>query len=297
VPEIKKGQQLMIKNKKHSSNLLKKVTYFLGIASASVLIGFPLQAQQSGGGVLNPRPSIFNEPPYNRSGGAATTPETSPAPIPDATTPETSPAPIPDATTPETSPAPTPDATTPTTPETSPAPIPDATTPETSPAPTPGATTPVPSTSTPETTPSASTGSENLVALAAANGSFKTLTAALKAADLTATLEGTGPFTIFAPNDQAFAALPQEALQELLKPENKALLVKILTYHVVPGKVTSADLKSGAVKSIEGGSINVKVDPATGVSLNNDAKVVQPDIQASNGVIHVIDKVILPPDI
>ena len=245
----------MIKNKKHSSNLLKKVTYFLGIASASVLIGFPLQAQQSGGGVLNPRPSIFNEPPYNRSGGAATPPETSPAPMPDATTP---------ATPPETSPAPMPDATTP-------APVP--------------------------TTPGASTGSENLVALAAANGSFKTLTAALKAADLTATLEGTGPFTIFAPNDQAFAALPQEALQELLKPENKALLVKILTYHVVPGKVTSTDLKSGAVKSVEGGSINVKVDPATGVSLNNDAKVVQPDIQASNGVIHVIDKVILPPDI
>ena len=174
-----------------------------------------------------------------------------------------------------------PDATTPATPpETSPAPMPDATTPA-----------PVP------TTPGASTGSENLVALAAANGSFKTLTAALKAADLTATLEGTGPFTIFAPNDQAFAALPQEALQELLKPENKALLVKILTYHVVPGKVTSTDLKSGAVKSVEGGSINVKVDPATGVSLNDDAKVVQPDIQASNGVIHAIDKVILPPDI
>ena len=232
----------MIKNKKRSSNLLKKVTYFLGIASASVLIGFPLQAQQSGGGALNPKPSIFNEPPYNRSGGAASPPETSPAPTPDATTP-------------------------------------------------------VPSTSKPETTPGASTGSKNLVALAAANGSFKTLTAALKAADLTATLEGTGPFTIFAPNDQAFAALPQEALQELLKPENKALLVKILTYHVVPGKVTSTDLKSGAVKSVEGGSINVKIDAATGVSLNNEAKVVQPDIQASNGVIHVIDKVILPPDI
>ncbi len=244
----------MIKNQKHSrSNLLKKVTYLLGIASASVLIGFPLQAQQSGGGALNPRPSIFNEPPYNRSGGAATPPEASPA-----TTPETSP-----ATTPETSPAPAPDATTP--------------------APTEGA-------------PGASTGTENLVALAAANGSFKTLTAALKAADLTATLEGAGPFTVFAPTDQAFAALPQEALQELLKPENKALLVKILTYHVVPGKVASTDLKSGAVKSVEGGSINVKVDSATGVSVN-EAKVVQPDIQASNGVIHVIDKVILPPDI
>ncbi len=247
----------MTKKQKHNSNnLFKKATYLLGIASASILIGFPLQAQQSGGGALNPRPSIFNEPPYNRSGGAATPPS------------EVSPS-TPPATTPETSPAPT----------------------------TPDATTPAPSapSSTP-TTPGASTGSENLVALAAANGSFKTLTAALKAADLTATLEGTGPFTVFAPNDQAFAALPQEALQELLKPENKALLVKILTYHVVPGKVTSTDLKSGAVKSVEGGSINVKVDSATGVSVN-EAKVVQPDIQASNGVIHVIDKVILPPDI
>ena len=242
----------MIKNKKHnSSNLLKKVTYLLGIASASVLIGFPLQAQQSGGGVLNPKPSIFNEPPYNRSGGAATTPEVTPS------TPEAAPS-----------------------------------TPEISPAPAPDATTPPPATGS----PGASTGTENLVALAAANGSFKTLTAALKAADLTTTLEGTGPFTIFAPNDQAFAALPQEALQELLKPENKALLVKILTYHVVPGKVTSSDLKSGAVKSVEGGSINVKVDPTSGVMVN-EAKVVQPDIQASNGVIHVIDKVILPPDI
>lgn len=247
----------MTKKQKHnSSNLFKKATYLLGIASASILIGFPLQAQQSGGGALNPRPSIFNEPPYNRSGGAATPPSEASPSVPPATTPETSPAPT------------TPDATTP--------------------APSDPSSTP--------TTPGASTGSENLVALAAANGSFKTLTAALKAADLTATLEGTGPFTVFAPNDQAFAALPQEALQELLKPENKALLVKILTYHVVPGKVTSTDLKSGAVKSVEGGSINVKVDSATGVSVN-EAKVVQPDIQASNGVIHVIDKVILPPDI
>ncbi len=244
----------MTENQKHNSiNLLKKVTYLLGIASASVLISFPLQAQQSGGGALNPKPSIFNEPPYNRSGGAVTPSETSPSTTPDATTP-----------------APT----------------------ETSPSTTPDATTPAPT----ETSPGAATGSENLVALAAANGSFKTLTAALKAAELTATLEGTGPFTVFAPTDQAFAALPQEALQELLKPENKALLVKILTYHVVPGKVVSTDLKSGAVKSVEGGSINVKVDSATGVTVN-EAKVVQPDIQASNGVIHVIDKVILPPDI
>jgi uncharacterized surface protein with fasciclin (FAS1) repeats len=134
------------------------------------------------------------------------------------------------------------------------------------------------------------------VAIAAANDSFKTLTAALKAAGLTETLSGVGPFTVFAPTDEAFAALPQDALQELLKPENKAVLVKILTYHVVPGKVASTDLKSGEVKTVEGGGVNIKVDSATGVTVN-DAKVVQPDIQASNGVIHVIDKVILPPDL
>lgn len=245
--------------KQHRNNLLKKAACIVGIAGASIIIGFPLQAQQSGGGTggrsLNPRPSIFNEPPYNRRGAGST------APTPDTTSPSTTP------------PATTPDTTSPSTPT-----APDATTPTTPPE------------------GSSSTGTENIVALAAANGSFKTLTAALKAADLTTTLEGTGPFTVFAPTDEAFAALPQDALKELLKPENKALLAKILTYHVVPGNVASTDLKSGSVKTVEGGSITVKVDPATGVTVN-EAKVVQPDIKASNGVIHVIDKVILPPDI
>jgi uncharacterized surface protein with fasciclin (FAS1) repeats len=134
------------------------------------------------------------------------------------------------------------------------------------------------------------------VALAASNDSFKTLTAALKAAGLTETLSGKGPFTVFAPTDAAFAALPQDALQELLKPENKDILVKILSYHVVPGNVTSSDLKSGEVKTVEGGAVNVQVDAAKGVVVN-DAKVVQPDIKASNGVIHAIDKVMLPPDL
>jgi uncharacterized surface protein with fasciclin (FAS1) repeats len=109
-------------------------------------------------------------------------------------------------------------------------------------------------------------------------------------------LEGTGPFTVFAPTDAAFAKLPPDALKDLLKPENKEVLVKILTYHVVGGQVLSTDLKSGEVKSSEGGTINVKVDPATGVMVN-DAKVVQADVKASNGVIHVIDNVILPPDL
>ncbi len=135
-----------------------------------------------------------------------------------------------------------------------------------------------------------------MLALAESNASFTTLTKALKAAGLTGALQGKDNLTIFAPTDAAFAKLPQDALQELLKPDNKEVLLKILTYHVVPGKVLSTDLKSGEVKSLEGGAINVKVDPATGVTVN-DAKVTQADITGSNGVIHAIDQVILPPDL
>jgi uncharacterized surface protein with fasciclin (FAS1) repeats len=132
--------------------------------------------------------------------------------------------------------------------------------------------------------------------LAEKNGSFKTLLTALQAAGLTETFKGKGPFTIFAPTDAAFKKLPADALKDLLKPENKEVLIKILTYHVVSGKVLSSGLKSGEVKSLEGGSINVKVDAATGVMVN-DAKVTQPDVEGSNGVIHAIDNVILPPDL
>ncbi len=143
---------------------------------------------------------------------------------------------------------------------------------------------------------SSSTSSKNLVALAEADGSFTTLTKALKAAGLTGILEGKDNYTIFAPTDAAFAKLPQDAVRDLLKPENKEVLVKLLTYHVVKGQVLSTDLKSGEVKSVEGGAINVKVDPATGVTVN-EAKVVKADIRGSNGVIHAIDQVILPPDL
>lgn len=216
---------------------LRKLAGLMGVAGISILIAFPGKAQQPGG-VLNPNPSIFNEPPYNRS--------TTPAP----SAPVTPPAPVP------------------------------------SPA--------VPAAPPTEATPGSA--SNNVVALAAANDSFKTLTAALKAAGLTETLSGTGPFTVFAPTDEAFAALPQDALQDLLKPENKELLTKILTYHVVPGKLESSQLKAGNIKSVEGGAIDVKVGSGNGVTVN-DAKVVQADIQASNGVIHAIDKVILPPDL
>lgn len=124
-------------------------------------------------------------------------------------------------------------------------------------------------------------------------GSFKTLVSAVKAAGLVETLQGSGPFTVFAPTDEAFAKLPAGTVENLLKPENKSKLVAVLTYHVVPGKVMSNDIagKKTSVKSVEGSEI--KVDATSGVKVD-DAKVVKPDIEASNGVVHVIDTVIMP---
>lgn len=132
----------------------------------------------------------------------------------------------------------------------------------------------------------------NIVAVAAANPALKTLTAALKAAGLTETLAGTGPFTVFAPTDAAFNALPKGTLQNLLKPENKAKLVKILTYHVINGKVTSDQLKPGPVTTVEGNPVQVNV--AKGKVTVNGATVTSANVPATNGVIHVINKVILP---
>ncbi len=132
---------------------------------------------------------------------------------------------------------------------------------------------------------------QTIVDIATSAGSFNTLTAALKAADLVGVLEGEGPFTVFAPTDEAFAALPEGTLEKLLKPENKEQLVKILTYHVVAGSVLSTDLKTGQVPTVEGS--DVKIQLGNGVKVN-DAQVVKADIKASNGVIHVIDKVIIP---
>ncbi|MCL2930243.1 MAG: fasciclin domain-containing protein [Trichodesmium sp. MAG_R01] len=132
----------------------------------------------------------------------------------------------------------------------------------------------------------------DIVSTAVEAGKFNTLAAALKAADLVGVLQGEGPFTVFAPIDEAFAALPPGLVEDLLRPENKDQLIKILTYHVVPGKVTSGDLESGKVKTVEGDDIDVKVSNA-GVKVD-DANVIIPDILASNGVIHVIDSVILP---
>ncbi len=132
---------------------------------------------------------------------------------------------------------------------------------------------------------------QTIVEVATSAGSFNTLTTALKAADLVTTLEGDGPFTVFAPTDEAFATLPEGTLEELLKPENKDELVKILTYHVVAGAVLSTDLEAGKVPTVEGSDVEIQLGSEVKV---NDAQVVKADIKASNGVIHVIDKVIIP---
>lgn len=140
--------------------------------------------------------------------------------------------------------------------------------------------------------PAASAGGKDIVDTAVAAGQFKTLAAALKAADLVETLKGKGPFTVFAPTDEAFAKLPKGTVETLLKPENKQKLVAILTYHVVPGKVLAADVvKIKQAKTVQGQ--NVMVNATEGVKIN-DSKVVKADIEASNGVIHVIDTVLLP---
>jgi uncharacterized surface protein with fasciclin (FAS1) repeats len=133
---------------------------------------------------------------------------------------------------------------------------------------------------------------ETVVAIAAGKPDFSTLVAAVKAADLAETLSGAGPFTVFAPTNAAFDKLPKGTVEDLLKPENKAKLAAILTYHVVAGKVLAADVKTGMVKTVQGTDLDVKVTSA-GVTVN-DAKVVKTDIVGSNGVIHVIDTVVLP---
>lgn len=132
----------------------------------------------------------------------------------------------------------------------------------------------------------------NIVEVAVGAGTFTTLAAALGAADLVSTLEGEGPFTVFAPTDEAFAALPEGLLDALLLPENVAVLQSILTYHVVSGEVFAADVTTGDVTTVEGSTF--MVDTSEGVVINGTANVTATDIAASNGVIHVIDAVIVP---
>jgi uncharacterized surface protein with fasciclin (FAS1) repeats len=139
---------------------------------------------------------------------------------------------------------------------------------------------------------SACSSSKDLVALASGAENFKTLVAALKAAGLVETLQGKGPFTVFAPTDEAFAKLPAGTVENLLKPENKEKLVAILTYHVLAGKVMAADVKTMEAKTVQGQTVEIIVADA-GVTVNG-AKVLKTDVMAENGVIHAIDTVIVP---
>ncbi len=133
----------------------------------------------------------------------------------------------------------------------------------------------------------------DIVDTAVEAGSFKTLVAAVQAAGLVDTLKGPGPFTVFAPTDEAFAALPAGTVEGLLKPENKDALIAVLTYHVVPGTVMSTDLQDGmSATTVQGKEVIIDLDSGPMI---NDANIVSADIAADNGVIHVIDKVIMPP--
>lgn len=135
---------------------------------------------------------------------------------------------------------------------------------------------------------------KDIVDVAVVNGSFKTLTAALKAAGLVDTLKGKGPFTVFAPTDEAFAKLPAGTVEDLLKPENKDKLTRILTYHVVPSKVSSTEVtKMSSAKTVAGPTVKIAVKD--GKVMINTATVAKADVAASNGVIHVIDTVLMPP--
>jgi uncharacterized surface protein with fasciclin (FAS1) repeats len=133
---------------------------------------------------------------------------------------------------------------------------------------------------------------KDIVAVASSAGSFNTLVAAVKAAGLVETLQGAGPFTVFAPTDAAFAKLPAGTVESLLQPQNKQKLIGILTYHVVPGKVMAADMKTMQAGTVNGQQL--ALDVGGGKVTVNGANVVATDILASNGVIHVIDTVLLP---
>lgn len=150
------------------------------------------------------------------------------------------------------------------------------------------------STPSPTQTPSFDD-TKNVVEILESNPSFTLLVRALKAVQLEKVLQGEGPFTLFAPTDEAFNQLPQSTLEDLFRSENKEVLIKILRYHIVPGAILTNDLQSGEINSIEGGAIIVKVE--SGIVTVNDGNVVQADIQASNGYIHGINTVMLPPDL
>ncbi|MBD2059869.1 fasciclin domain-containing protein [Oculatella sp. FACHB-28] len=221
---------------------VKKILGFAGISAASVLVALPALAQTA-----NPRPSIFNEAPYNQTGATPTAPADLSQPAP---TEMEAPA---------------------------------------------GMETEAPAGMETPAEPTAAAEAGTIVDVATANGSFGTLIAALTAAELDQVLQGEGPFTVFAPTDEAFAALPEGTVEQLLLPENRDLLVQILSYHVVPGELTSSELTSGEVQTVANEPVTVEVS-ADGVTVN-EVTVVQPDVTASNGVIHVVNQVILPPSL
>ncbi|MEB3212239.1 MAG: fasciclin domain-containing protein [Leptolyngbyaceae bacterium] len=140
-----------------------------------------------------------------------------------------------------------------------------------------------------------STREATIAEIASSNDAFETLTAALQAAELVDVLNGETEYTVFAPTDEAFAALPEGTVESLLLPENRDQLVRVLTYHVVPGSVMSTDLSDGVVASAEGSDLAVSLNGGS-VSING-ASVIQADIEARNGVIHVVDQVLLPPNL
>ncbi|MDJ0798119.1 MAG: fasciclin domain-containing protein [Calothrix sp. MO_167.B12] len=280
-----------------SINLLTKLAGIVGITGTSICFGMAVGANE----VVNPNPAIAQEAPYSRSqriqvNAQYTSSESSPQGtksnkpskkiIAQATSGKPSifdECPYNRAACGTTPPGVTPPVPTP-------APIPtppDVTVP----------TIPTPGTQTPPTSPTTTTEDKDVVALAESNPSFSTLAKALKAAGLVETLQGKGPFTIFAPTNEAFAKLPQDAVQDLFKPENKEVLVKILTYHVVSGNVESGQLKAGDIKSLQGDPIKVKIDSDKKEVMVNDAKVTQTDIKGNNGIIHSIDNVIIPPSL
>jgi uncharacterized surface protein with fasciclin (FAS1) repeats len=140
-------------------------------------------------------------------------------------------------------------------------------------------------------------GNNNLAEVVAANPSLSTLKNLLDETDLKDKLDKEVPYTVFAPSDQAFAAIPEATREKLLQPKNRDTLKQVLSYHVVPGNLTANQLQPGKLQTLDNNPVNIQIDKTANEVRINDAKVIQPDIQATNGVVHVVDKVILPPNI
>jgi uncharacterized surface protein with fasciclin (FAS1) repeats len=140
------------------------------------------------------------------------------------------------------------------------------------------------------------TSGNNLAEVVAGNPSLSTLKNLLDETDLKDKLDKEVPYTVFAPSDQAFAAIPEATREKLLQPKNRETLKQVISYHVVPGNLTANQLQAGKVQTLDNNPVNIQVDKTANQVKVNDAKVIQPDIKASNGVVHVVDKVILPPN-